>query len=45
MWLVSRLLADQKFMTIFYAHGLGYYGSVDRLGQFGVVVSVSGSCN
>ena len=26
--------------TIFYGHGLGYYGSVDRSGQLGVVIGV-----
>ena len=53
VWVAGRMLADQKFMTIFsmlfgagicttifYGHGLGWFGSVDRVGQIGVVAAV-----
>ena len=38
--LTNYLLHTIICTTIFYGHGLGYYGSVDRLGQFGIVVGV-----
>ena len=38
--LSNYLLQTVICTTIFYGHGLGYYGSVDRLGQIGVVVGV-----
>ncbi len=38
--LTNYLLHTIICTTIFYGHGLGYYGSIDRLGQFGVVVGV-----
>ena len=38
--LTNYLLQTMICTTIFYGHGLGYYGSVDRLGQFGVVAGV-----
>ena len=40
MALTNYLLHTVICTTIFYGHGLGYYGSVDRLGQIGVVVGV-----
>ncbi len=40
MALTNYLLHSVVCTTIFYGHGLGYYGSVDRLGQLGVVVGV-----
>ena len=38
--LSNYLLQTVICTTIFYGHGLGLYGSVDRLGQFGVVAAV-----
>ena len=38
--LTNYLLQTVICTTIFYGHGLGWYGSVDRLGQIGVVASV-----
>ena len=40
MALTNYLLQTVICTTIFYGHGLGYYGSVDRLGQLGVVIGV-----
>ena len=40
MALTNYLLHTIICTTIFYGHGLGYYGSVDRLGQLGIVVGV-----
>ena len=40
MALTNYLLHTIVCTTIFYGHGLGYYGSVDRLGQFSIVVGV-----
>ncbi len=40
MALTNYLLHTVICTTIFYGHGLGYYGSVDRLEQIGVVVGV-----
>ena len=40
MALTNYLLQTAICTTIFYGHGLGYYGSVDRLGQIGVVAGV-----
>ena len=40
MALTNYLLHTVICTTIFYGHGFGYYGSVDRLGQFGIVVGV-----
>ena len=41
MALSNYLLQTVICTTIFYGHGFGLFGSVDRLGQFGVVVAVS----
>ena len=38
--LTNYLLQTIICTTIFYGHGLGWYGSVDRLGQIGVVAGV-----
>ena len=38
--LSNYLLQTVICTTIFYGHGLGYYGSVDRVGQLGVVIGV-----
>ena len=38
--LTNYLLQTVICTTIFYGHGLGWYGSVDRLGQIGVVAGV-----
>ena len=38
--LTNYLLQTVLCTTIFYGHGFGLYGSVDRLGQLGVVVAV-----
>ena len=38
--LSNYLLQTVICTTIFYGHGLGYYGSVDRVGQLGIVVGV-----
>ena len=38
--LTNYLLQTVICTTIFYGHGLGWYGSVDRLGQLGVVAGV-----
>ena len=38
--LSNYLLQTVICTTIFYGHGLGWYGSVDRLGQIGVVAGV-----
>lgn len=38
--LTNYLLQTILCTTIFYGHGLGWFGSVDRLGQLGVVVGV-----
>ena len=38
--LTNYLLQTILCTTIFYGHGLGWFGSVDRLGQVGVVVAV-----
>ncbi len=40
MALTNYLLQTVMCTTIFYGHGFGLFGSVDRLGQFGVVVAV-----
>ena len=40
MALTNYLLHTVICTTIFYGHGLGLYGSVDRLGQLGVVLGV-----
>lgn len=40
MALTNYLLQTVICTTIFYGHGLGYYGSVERLGQIGVVFGV-----
>ena len=40
MALTNYLLQTVICTTIFYGHGLGYYGSVDRLGQLGIVIGV-----
>ena len=40
MALTNYLLQTVICTTIFYGHGFGLFGSVDRLGQFGVVVAV-----
>ncbi len=40
MALSNYLLHSVICTMIFYGHGLGYYGSVDRLGQLGVVIGV-----
>ena len=40
MALTNYLLQTVLCTTIFYGHGLGWFGSVDRLGQVGVVVGV-----
>ena len=40
MALTNYLLHSVICTTIFYGHGLGYYGAVDRLGQLGVVAGV-----
>ena len=40
MALTNYLLHTIICTTIFYGHGLGYYGSVDRLGQLSIVVGV-----
>ena len=40
MALTNYLLHTVICTTIFYGHGLGLYGSVDRLGQLGVVMGV-----
>ena len=40
MALTNYLLQTVICTTIFYGHGLGLFGSVDRLGQFGVVMAV-----
>ena len=40
MALTNYLLHTAICTTIFYGHGFGLFGSVDRLGQFGVVVAV-----
>ncbi len=41
MALSNYLLQTVICTTIFYGHGFGFFGSVERLGQFGVVVAVS----
>ena len=41
MALSNYLLQTVICTTIFYGHGLGLFGSVERLGQFGVVLGVS----
>ena len=41
MALSNYLLQTVICTTIFYGHGFGLFGSVERLGQFGVVVAVS----
>ena len=38
--LTSYLLQTVLCTTIFYGHGLGWFGSVDRVGQLGVVAAV-----
>ena len=38
--LSNYLLQTVICTTIFYGHGLGLYGSVDRLGQLGIVIGV-----
>ena len=38
--LTNYLLQSVLCTTIFYAHGLGWFGSVDRLGQVGLVAGV-----
>ena len=38
--LTNYLLQTVLCTTIFYGHGLGWFGSVDRLGQLGVVAGV-----
>ena len=38
--LSNYLLQTVICTTIFYGHGLGYYGSVDRVGQLGIVIGV-----
>ena len=38
--LTNYLLQTVICTTIFYGHGLGWYGSVDRLGQIGMVAGV-----
>ena len=38
--LSNYLLQTVICTTIFFGHGLGWYGSVDRLGQIGVVAAV-----
>ena len=38
--LTNYLLQSVLCTTIFYGHGLGWYGSVDRLGQVGLVAGV-----
>ena len=38
--LTNYLLQTVLCTTIFYGHGLGWFGSVDRVGQIGVVASV-----
>ena len=38
--LTNYLLQTVLCTTIFYGHGLGWFGSVDRLGQLGVVFGV-----
>ena len=38
--LTNYLVQTVICTTIFYGHGFGYYGSVDRLGQLGVVIGV-----
>ena len=40
MALTNYLLQTVICTTIFYGHGFGLFGSVDRLGQFGVVAAV-----
>ena len=40
MALTNYLLHTVICTTIFYGHGFGYYGSVDRLEQLGVVIGV-----
>ena len=40
MALTNYLLQTVICTTIFYGHGLGHYGSVDRSGQLGVVIGV-----
>ncbi len=41
MALSNYLLQTVICTTIFYGHGLGLFGSVERVGQFGVVMGVS----
>ena len=38
--LTNYLLQTVLCTTIFYGHGLGWFGSVDRVGQIGVVAAV-----
>ena len=38
--LTNYLLQTVLCTTIFYGHGLGWFGSVDRVGQVGVVAAV-----